>query len=86
MVDKPALHYVNELVVTAGRGWQKEESGVNQIMYGVVYDTLYDFTIAELAAHPYAMDDGRPGMEIQFLVIRVPLEVVYVENGLDIRS
>jgi hypothetical protein len=86
MVNEPALHNVNELVVAVGVGWQKEESRVNQIANRVVYDSLHDLAIEELESHPYSMDDGRTGMKIQMLVIRVPLEAIYIEDGLDIRS
>jgi hypothetical protein len=84
MVNEPALHHVNELVVAAGVGRQKEESRVNQIANGVVHDSLHDFAIEELETHPYAKDDGRPGMKIQMIVIRVPIEAVYIEDGLDV--
>jgi hypothetical protein len=84
MVNEPALHHINELVVAVGVGLQKEEPRVNQIADGVEDDSLHDFAIEELETHPYAMDDGRPGMKIQMLVIRVPLEAVYIEDGLDV--
>src|ERR1035438_5569956 len=65
MVDQPALQHVNEPVVAAGVGWQQEESGVDQIANGVEYDSLHDFAIEELEAHPDAMDDRRPGVEVE---------------------
>ena len=84
MVNEPALHHVNELVVAAGVGRQKEESRVNQIANGVVHDSLHDFPIEELEAHPYPVDDWRPGMKIEMVVFRVAIEAVYIEDGLDI--
>lgn len=84
MVNEPALHHVNELVVAAGVGRQKEESRVNQIANGVVHDSLHDFAIEELEPHPYPMDDGRPGMKIKILVIWVSIEGIYIEDSLDI--
>jgi len=64
MVNEPALHNVNELVVAVGVGWQKEESRVNQIANRVVYDSLHDLDIAALESNPYSMDAGRQGMKI----------------------
>src|ERR1039458_5926483 len=84
MVEQPALQHVNELVVAAGVGWQQEESGVDQIANGVVYDSLHDFAIEELEAHPDAMDDGRPGVEVEMVVFRVSIEAVDVEDSLDV--
>ena len=84
MVHQPALHHVNELVVAAWVGGQNEESRVNEIAHRVVYDSLHDFAIAELEPHPYSMDDGRPGVKIEVIANRVPIEAVYVEDSFDI--
>jgi hypothetical protein len=84
MVNDPALQYINELVITAGVGWHKKEPWVNQIANGVEHDSLHDFAIEESESHPYAGGDGRKGVKIEMPVIRVSIEAVYVEDGLDI--
>ena len=84
MVDEPALNNINELVVAAWVGWQHEESRINEIADGVVYDSLHDFAIAELAPHPYTVDDGRAGMEIEMIANRVSIKAVYIKDCLDV--
>jgi len=83
MVNNPALQYINELVVAARVGREKKEPWVNQVSNRVEHDSLHDFAIEELEAHPYAGGDGRKGMKIEMTVIRVSLEAVYIENSLD---
>src|ERR1700733_8888689 len=84
MVSEPILQNVNKLIVVAGIGWHKEESRVDQIANGVVYDSLHNFAIEKLNPHPYPMDDGRFAIKTQMLVFCVSIEAVDIKDGLDI--
>jgi len=86
MVNEPVLDHVDEGIVAVGVGRQQKESRIDQIAKRVIYDSLHDLAIQELELHPDSMDDGRPGMKIEMLVIRVLFEAVYIKDGLDIAA
>jgi hypothetical protein len=84
MVNQPALHHVDKLIVTAGVGRQHEEPRINQIANGVIYDSFHDFAVEELEPHPNAMDDRRACMKVEMISDWISVEAVYVEDGLNV--
>jgi hypothetical protein len=84
MVYQSAFADVDHFVVAVRIGWEKEETGIDKVADGVVDDAFHDFAIDKLEAHPDAVDDGRAGVEVENLVIRVAVEIVDVEDGFDI--
>ena len=86
MVDEPVLAYVDEPVIAIRIGGQQEEAGIDKIPDRVVDDSLHHFAVEELQPHPDSMDDGRAGMEVETLVMRVSIKAVDIEDSLDLFS
>ena len=84
MVGKPALPDVHEPVIAVWIGGKKEETWIDEITDGVIDDPLHHFTIKKLHTHPDSMDDGRAGMKVEFLMIRVSFKTVDIEDSLDV--
>jgi hypothetical protein len=84
MIGEPALPHVHEPVIALRISGQQKEARVDEIANRVIYHSLHDFAIEKLQPHPDPVDDGRTGIEIQMLVIRVPFKAIYIENSLDI--
>jgi len=83
MVGQAAFAHVDQFVVAVRIGGKEKESRVDQIAEGVKDDALHNFAIEKLQPHPDAMDDGRAGMKVEFLMIRVAFKAVDVEDSLD---
>lgn len=84
MVGEPALAHVDEPVIAFGIGWQQEEAGIDEIADRVINNAFHYFAIEELQPHPYSMDDGRAGVEVETLVMRVSVKAVDIKDSLDL--